>query len=384
MNKQLKVIVEGDLTAINNVKQLYSGNSNVEFCEGIFSKLINCHISKWDPHVLPEHDYYIVIDITNNLNEKNYRIYYLYRQLVAFFGNIHLVQGDYLSIVPQILLNGEKKFLIPCIDKMTKEDFEALPMVIEGESKIVRELNSMYHIVKYKPTIYSHKMQRAGVVEGSDLERMSMTRDILDLFSRHGIKHSYLYVGKEYILADALDNNTMIPPVEVIVKRCFVGSDKHRYYEMDKLKNRFGKEVVKEDKNEYQKLLVRFDYRNPNHHPVTGVPIGDIPLCDDLADEFINAEVAKMNAKKIFHVLDYHFTKMQIYFEDVCLMLTTDGDKLYGEVSQDCGRYKHMKEDGLTDLDKDVWRAGGSSELVLTKYRMISKIVHDYVLSLYN
>jgi phosphoribosylaminoimidazole-succinocarboxamide synthase len=149
---------------------------------------------------------------------------------------------------------------------------------------------------------------------------------------------------------------------------------------MENLKNRFGKEVIQKDNNyEYQKYLVRFDYRNPNYHPETKKPLGDLPLCDDLADEFINVDVAKKTAKFIFGVLDEHFKKMNMYFEDVCFMLTVEGDVMYGEVSQDCGRYKYIEEDKLTDLDKDVWRKWGSFEMVLTKYQMMGNIVEKYI-----
>ncbi len=71
--------------------------------------------------------------------------------------------------------------------------------------------------------------------------------------------------------------------------------------------------------------------------------------------------------------------KNNIYFQDVCLMLTVDGDKLYGEISQDCGRYKYIKENELSDLDKDIWRSGGSSELVLQKYKYIRELLENYV-----
>ena len=94
---------------------------------------------------------------------------------------------------------------------------------------------------------------------------------------------------------------------------------------------------------------------------------------------FINVDVAKKTAKFIFGILDEHFKKMNMYFEDVCFMLTVEGDVMYGEVSQDCGRYKYIEEDKLTDLDKDVWRKWGSFEMVLTKYQMMGNIVEKYI-----
>lgn len=375
---------------------------------GIMTKLTLIHWDNWEkPNDLKrDWDHYIIfetdiqearkrllkrqedqgIQLDKWESEENLFLFrYRFRTLASHFGNIHILDTTYLSlndvesILKKILLENNNEYLVPSIENFTQEEFDKLPHVIEGESKIVKEYNHRFHIVKYKPTVYSHKMQRAGEVQGTDKERMIMTKQLLDVFSRHLIKHSYWHVGSNFILNEKLDNEKDIPCLEVIVKRCFVGSDKHRYYEMHKLKNRFGNDVVKTEKNEYQKLLVRFDYRNPNFNPETGVPIGDILVCDDLADEFIDVSVAKSTALKIFKCLDQHFSRMSIYFEDVCLMLTVSGDKLYGEVSQDCGRYKYINENQLSDLDKDVWRAGGSSELVLQKYQMLSNLVRKYV-----
>jgi phosphoribosylaminoimidazole-succinocarboxamide synthase len=397
----------GKTTLIQRLVDKYKGKITFKD-RGILTNLTLSHWDLWkQPNDLErDWDFYIILEtdleeakkrLASREKEKNlkkdkwetdvnlFTFRYRFRNLAAFYGNIHLIDTTNLSVemvekeLEDIIFNNSKKNIVPSVNSFTEEDFQNLPFIIEGESKIVREFNHRFHIVKYKPTVYSHKMQRAGEVEGTDKERMTMTKNLLDIFSRHMIKHTYWFIGDTYILNETLDNNRDIPPIEVIVKRCFVGSDKHRYYKMDTLKNRFGQDLVKKERNEYQKLLVRFDYRNPNFDPDTGIPIGDILVCDDLADEFINVEVAKPTAKKIFNCLDENFSKMNIYFEDVCLMLTVDGDKLYGEVSQDCGRYKYVKENELTDLDKDVWRAGGSSQLVLQKYQMLSGIVKDYV-----
>jgi hypothetical protein len=64
-------------------------------------------------------------------------------------------------------------------------------------------------------------------------------------------------------------------------------------------------------------------------------------------------------------------------------MFTTDGSKMYYQISQDCGRYKKIGEDGLDALDKDIWRAGESSELVLEKWKLLTSIVDIYVKKLY-
>ncbi len=283
---------------------------------------------------------------------------------------------------PSIFTND---YIIPNPDNFNKQDFDKLDFMTEGESKVIRVLNKKYTLISYKPTIHSHKQQRAGIIEGSDIERKKMTKDILYLLDIETIPHTYVYVGKEFTLCERLDLDKDIPPVEVVVKRCCVGTDKYRYFEIDKRKSRFGGDFVSKDENrEYPDILVRFDYRNPNHHPETKKPLGDEAMYEDLADYFIDVKESKKLVRRTFNALSNHFEKMGVYFVDVCFMVTTDGKKHYYEISQDCGRYKKKDENGMSDLDKDIWRAGGSSDLVLIKWREMTKLTHDYVRKIYS
>ena len=337
----------------------------------------------------------ILLNRYNNSQNKNekydydkfFLIRYRYRQLSAFYGNnIYIL--DTTKNSPEIILNqtlsiineNNKEFVIPDINEITENEFLNFPLVIEGESKIIRQFNKKFQIIKYKATVHSFKQNRSGIVEGTDTERMLMTKSIIDIFSRFSIKHSYFFIGNKYILNLSMDPIKDLPPVEVIVKKCFVGSDVVRYYNLENLTNRFGKPIVNKNKfNEYNKYIVRIDYRNPNVNPETNKPLGDILLCDDLADEFINVEIAKKTALKIFKILDDNFAKINLYFEDVCFMLDVNGDTMYGEVSQDCGRYKYLKDGEIIDLDKDVWRNWESFENVLMKYRRIREMIENFV-----
>ena len=311
-------------------------------------------------------------------------IRYRYRQLSAFYGNnIHILDTSKNSVeitlkeALSIINENNKEFLVPDINEITEEEYLNFPLVIEGESKIIRQFNNKFQIIKYKPTVHSFKQNRSGIVEGTEIERMLMTKNIIDIFSRFSIKHSYFFIGNKFILNLTQKN---LPPIEIIVKKCFVGSDYVRYYNLDNCLNRFGKPVVNKNKfNEYNKYIVRFDYRNPNFNPITKKPLGDILLCDDLADEFINVEVAKKTALKIFKILDENFKKLNLYFEDVCFMLDVNGDTMYGEVSQDCGRYKYLNNGEVVDLDKDVWRNWESFENVREKYKRIREMIEKFV-----
>ena len=315
--------------------------------------------------------------------DESFLIRYRYRQLSAFYGNnIHILDTSKnaeitLKEALSIINENNKEFLVPDINEITDEEYLNFPLVIEGESKIIRQFNNKFQIIKYKPTVHSFKQNRSGIVEGTEIERMLMTKNIIDIFSRFSIKHSYFFIGNKFILNLTQKN---LPPIEIIVKKCFVGSDYVRYYNLDNCLNRFGKPVVNKNKfNEYNKYIVRFDYRNPNFNPETKKPLGDILLCDDLADEFINVEVAKKTALKIFKILDENFKKINLYFEDVCFMLDVNGDTMYGEVSQDCGRYKYLNNGEIVDLDKDVWRNWESFENVREKYKRIREMIEKFV-----
>lgn len=271
--------------------------------------------------------------------------------------------------------NDRSKYILPNPNLV---DVDKLPVIVEGCSKIVRSYDDKFNIIEYKPTVYSHKQQREGVIEGTNFERMRMTRDILYLLEKHAIPHAYVFVGDKYVLCKKLDPAVDIPNVEVIVKNCHIGTDPYRYYKMSEMKTRYGSQLVAE-RNKYPEPVVRFDFRNPNRHPEKFTPMGDEAMCDDLANYLINVTRAKELARETFKVLEKYFNKMNVFFEDVCFMITTDGYMHWSEISQDCGRYKLMDDNGYTALDKDVWRAGGSSELVTQKWSQMSGIVNKYV-----
>ena len=392
---------------------------------------------------------------------------------------------DTVSTIVENVARGNRiqPFILPNPDLFTDEMFRKLPLVAEGYSKIVRAVSNSLTLIEYKPTVYSHKQRREGVIPFTDQERMSMTRNILYIFDMEQIPHAYVYVGNKYVLCRRLDPRRDIPPVEVIVKKCCLGTDKHRYYWIDDELDRHGNPIVTNDNREYSDFVVRFDYRNPNHayvvkvkpgvtevilsptsylpkdfnadslsfteHKVksptgtvitikvpnyvpeyvkklfaSAVPkafvinnpddgctdvalalphyippdleealkgdpaisdkrIGDEALCDDLADKFINVAETKKLALKTFRVLDKHFEKMGIYFQDVCFMVDRSGSFHYSEVSQDCGRYKKIENGGMTDMDKDIWRTNGSNNLVHERWRQMTQITKDYVKTIY-
>lgn len=255
---------------------------------------------------------------------------------------------------------------------ITLEDFRKLPLYTEGESKEIRLLNDEIGIIYFKPTIYSFTSNRTGVVEGSNIPRVKVSSILCELLKKKGIKHSYIDYADEFVITHIVQN----PNIEIVVKANHTGTSKHRYYGMSDSKVRkshpyfAGMEI--KNMESYPVPIVRFDWRNPFKNPLTHVPMADEVLCDEQADWFIDVKKAKETARKTFAVLQDFLNEKDIMIYDLCLFISEDGETVYGEISPDCGRYRHFD---LGSLDKDVWRAGGSSDAVLEKWNLLYEMI---------
>jgi len=256
-------------------------------------------------------------------------------------------------------------------DVMSDAEFERLPLIVEGESKIVRRTPGGLALIKLKPTIYSFTANRAAVVPGSDLLRLRATRTLVAELQKNHCPHTYLHVGERFILSTIVVNP---PPIEVIVKGFHSGTSKHRYRGMSGMALRESHpfyDTPIEDDGAYPQALVRFDWRNPLRD-ATGKALADEVLGDDTADLFIDTKMARPIAMRAFRVLSNFLAARDIVLYDLCLFITEDGTTNFGEVSQDCGRFRHFE---LGSLDKDVWRAGGSSADVLAKWQLLNDAI---------
>ena len=257
---------------------------------------------------------------------------------------------------------------------MTLEQFRTLPLYVEGESKEIRLLNDEVGIIYFKPTIYSFTHNRTGIVEGSNIPRVKACSILCELLKENGINHSYIDYADEFVITHIVKN----PNIEIVVKSNHTGTSKHRYFGMHGSTVReshpyFGGMSIK-NMESYPHPIVRFDWRNPFWHPDTHEMLADEVLCEEQADWYIDVKEAKKTARKAFAVLQDFMNSKDIMIYDLCMFISEDGKTVYGEISPDCGRYRHYD---LGSLDKDVWRAGGSSTDVLAKwnllYEMISK-----------
>lgn len=306
-------------------------------------------------------------------------------------------------------------------DHMSDAEFEACPLIVEGESKIVREHPSDPTLcwIRYKPTIYSFTSNRAAEVPGSDHLRMRATRIFVDVLRQAGVSHAYTTVGEKYILSKRVHEP---PPIEVVVKAFHSGTSKHRYLGMGttfkaRANHPHFANVGFGPDDGYPGPIVRFDWRNPMWHPEKvleeqakrrkgmftasmmasqfgvedfhpeplpkevhrwppdarkRVMLADEVLGEAQADWFIDVTEARKTARAVYGALNDFLGSRDVVLYDLCLFITSDGKTVFGEISQDCGRFRHFD---LGSLDKDVWRAGGSSDTVLAKWAELLRVI---------
>ncbi len=251
-------------------------------------------------------------------------------------------------------------------------NFRKLPLFIEGESKEIRKVTDEIGIIYFKPTIYSFTANRCGVVEGSNIPRVHVSKVLCELLKNNGIDHAYIDYTDEFVLTRLVN----APNIEVVVKANHTGTSKHRYFGMHGSKVReshpyYGGMVI-ENMQPYPEPIVRFDWRNPFQHPETKKPLADEPMCDSQADLYIDVKEAKKTAIKTFKILTDFLGEKNIMIYDLCLFISEDGKTVFGEISPDCGRYRHYD---LGSLDKDVWRSGGSSKDVINKWNLLYDMI---------
>lgn len=275
------------------------------------------------------------------------------------------------------------------IDRITDEEFKSLDLVAEGESKEVRYCGNGNVIIKYKPTVYSFTHNRCGIIDGSDVLRLRASKIFLNVIRRAGINHTYIDVNDKYVLSklvlqkggrgyvpkdiskEDISNIPVAPEIEVVVKNTHSGTPKHRYYDMKEYPIRkshpYYSGVKIDDELPYPEKFVRFDWRNP-FEDKNGTRLADEVLPEPMADWFIDVKKAQKTAIRLTDALEDFLNSKDIVLYDICLFVAEDGETVFGEISQDCGRYRHFD---YGSLDKDVWRSGGSHSDVIAKWELL-------------
>jgi phosphoribosylaminoimidazole-succinocarboxamide synthase len=240
-----------------------------------------------------------------------------------------------------------------------RERFDSLPLIVEGESKIIRRIAAGLAMVQLKPTLFSHSANRAAIVEGTERLRLRISAVLWKHLSDHGIPVSVLDVGEDYYVTEEVD----APPIEIIVKAAHVGTPKHLYKGMENFPTRDGGFIAADVRHA---PYVRFDWRNALPHKDECMPLW-------LADQFIDTRSAEKTALAAFGLLRTFLGDRDIELLDICFFITRDGKTLFGEVSPDCMRAKYRAD----DLDKDLWRRGKDAPTVIGQWSAFLRLIGD-------
>lgn len=220
---------------------------------------------------------------------------------------------------------------------------------------------------------------------------------------------------------EQIDALPKAPPIEIIAKCYLSGTPKYGCVGMAgslvRASRRFSAGKQLKPDGALPELLIRFDWRNPLNqagkgkrmaeqiladafpHPwlrravcTMGAPIvrpivsamerfgdrcQDAVLPEQLADLFTDVKQARTTAFMTAMTLKRYLAEHDIVFYDLCLFIDESGTLVYGEISPDCGRYRHLD---LGHLDKDVWRTGGSSREVVEKWMLIVELLRSSTL----
>lgn len=284
-------------------------------------------------------------------------------------------------------------------------EFQKLPLLIEGESKEIRQHpeDEDKVVIWLKPTIYSFTHNRTGWVEGSNLLRARALKLLVPMLKRGGVDHAYEEINDEtgLIVARKIKPEND-PNVETIIKVYNGGTSYYKYYGLHEHPVRLGHPFCPgETFDKYEPFgnpIIRFDWRNPFWHPEKvsrlresnsdlpeevykwpaelrkDIMMRDEVLCEDQANFIIDTKRARRTAMLTYVLLREYMARCQIIIYDLCLFITADGKTVYGEINQDCGRFRHL-DHGM--LDKDVWRSGGSVGDVLSKWKLLCEMLEN-------
>ena len=124
----------------------------------------------------------------NKKTEKNLKIqiinHYLNHELACQLQqtlnslDLETILGESDSILPEFVifdLNELHADQLQSIDSLVENairklpiDFDNLPILVEGESKIVKSLNEKIVLERFKPTVYSYSINRYGTVDETE------------------------------------------------------------------------------------------------------------------------------------------------------------------------------------------------------------------------
>ena len=309
-------------------------------------------------------------------------IYKLLKEPLEWKHNVEFVNIDDhhtpYEIVKKVLSIYFKKHIQEIADN--PHDF---PVTLEWESKIYKRLwNTKVALAELKPTVYSFTHKRYWEVPWTDIWRNKIWAIIWNIlntqyshfkynntnFWKYGIDElAHKVAGfKDDIFVsnfiDQVNDNTSLvvfedkiaENMEVVFKNYFVWTWKHSLLDSHKYTTRAGNTINIWDK--LSQTMIRFDWRNPvfdENWKVVEIPDWTIP--EDLANEYIDVEHAKVFAQFVSLLVGYIFDEVWLETLDWCYFMNEDWTRIHSEISPDWLRLK-LISDLNQSFDKDLWR----------------------------
>jgi phosphoribosylaminoimidazole-succinocarboxamide synthase len=256
-------------------------------------------------------------------------------------------------------------------------DFDALPLLADGDSKEVRLWTERVVLMRFKPTVYSFTTNRYGEVPGTDLVRLRFTTALFRSMARPraegGTGHGSAFLGVVEAPGGPLLAERRVDPgnLEIRIKRYHIGSPVHRYRFTERHRSVRGAPIGRWSR--FNEPVVCFDWRHPLRDE-NGVRLADEPLSDDYARVWMaDVDHAKAMSREVFLWMEELFAQAGVRLVDMCLFVDRTGRVIFGEVSPDCMRSQLTLDDPARadSADKDLWRTGKAPELLLARYESL-------------
>jgi phosphoribosylaminoimidazole-succinocarboxamide synthase len=265
-------------------------------------------------------------------------------------------------------------------------DFLSLPALLEGESKILRLLNSKIVIEQFKPTVYSYTHNRYGEVEGTAELRILFTAEIFRRMNRYSVEHGKKILKNAFLaVIDSPEGPLLVQEkvdacnLEVRVKGYHIGSPVHRYKYTEKFPTVQKNTEPLRKWSKFDRPIVCFDWRLPLKDD-DGNRLADEPISDDYASVWMqDVQNAKELARETFIWMETLFSPAGLLLVDICFFIDKTGEVIFGEISPDCMRVKSIlgNPEERESFDKDLWREGEKKQLLSERYERLFTLLFN-------
>lgn len=297
-------------------------------------------------------------------------------------GKIHLVvdpNDARLNQISRSLLPTALDLMLEQTLKILPLEFDALPLLVEGESKIVRLWTDRLVVTRFKPTVYSFTANRYGEVWGTEIVRLNFTAALFRRmksakFEGSIVPRSAFVAQIENEPGGLLLVEKKVEPcnIETRIKRYHIGSPVHRYLYTEKYPT-VQNNLPLARWSRFDNPVVCFDWRHPLIDEA-GNRLSDEPISDDYATVWMhNVAYAKEMARQTFLWMEKLFEATNLRLIDMCIFIDREGKTIYGEISPDCMRVRlNLDDPAIAEAaDKDLWREGRESKTLLLRYQQL-------------